>query len=79
MLKQRQLCRDIRLADVVPLPKNDFKRWNDDGREWRESVLQCNAVERLVPKGKTHLSMSCIIKMPILGLFSQDIYEIQIV
>lgn len=52
LLKQRQLCRDIRLADVVPLPKNDFKRWNDDGREWRESVLQCNAVERLVPEGK---------------------------
>ena len=46
LLKQRQLCRDIRLADVVPLPKNDFKRWNDDGREWRESVLKCSTLER---------------------------------
>ena len=34
LLKQRKLCREIRLADVVPVPKNDFKRWNDDGREW---------------------------------------------
>lgn len=48
LLKQRKLCREIRLADVVPLPKNDFKRWNDDGREWRESILQCCALERLV-------------------------------
>ena len=27
-----------------------FRHWNDDGREWRESVLQCSALERLLPK-----------------------------
>ena len=50
LLEQRKLCREIRLTDVVPLPKNTFRRWNDDGREWRESVLQCSALERLLPK-----------------------------
>ena len=49
-LKRRQVCRDIRLTDVVPLPKNDFRRWSDDGREWRESVLRCSTLERLVSK-----------------------------
>ena len=48
LLKRYQLHRDIRLTDVVPLPKNDFKKWNDEGREWRESVLQCSALERLI-------------------------------
>ena len=48
LLDRYRLYRDIRLADVVPLPKNDFKRWNDEGREWRESVLQCSELERLV-------------------------------
>ena len=48
LLKRHRLYRDIRLADVVPLPKNDFKRWNDEGREWREAVLQCSELERLV-------------------------------
>lgn len=47
-LRQSKLCCDIRLTDVVPIPKNDFTRWNDDGREWRESVLKCSALERLV-------------------------------
>ena len=41
LLGKRKLCRDIQVTDVVPLPKNNFKRWNDDGREWRESILQC--------------------------------------
>ena len=50
LLEQRKLCREIRLTDVVPLPKNSFKHWNDDGREWRESVLQCSALERLFTK-----------------------------
>lgn len=50
LLEQRKLCREIRLTDVVPLPKNSFRHWNDDGREWRESVLQCSALERLLPK-----------------------------
>mgnify|MGYP002620193343 FL=1 len=48
LLRKRKLCRDIRLTDVMPLPKNNFKRWNDDGREWRESILQCSSLERLV-------------------------------
>ena len=50
LLKRRQLCRDIRLIDVVPIPQNDFERWNDDGREWREATLECSALERFVPK-----------------------------
>ena len=51
----RKLCRDIQVTDVVPLPKNNFKRWNDDGREWRESILQCSSLERLISpqSGKT--------------------------
>lgn len=32
LLGKRKLCRDIQVTDVVPLPKNNFKRWNDDGR-----------------------------------------------
>mgnify|MGYP001026241299 CR=1 FL=1 len=50
LLERRKLCREIRLTDVVPLPKNTFRHWSDDGREWRESVLQCSALERLLPK-----------------------------
>ena len=49
LLERQKLCREIRLIDVVPLPKNSFRHWNDDGREWRESVLQCSALERLLP------------------------------
>ena len=48
-LARQGLCRDIRLTDVVPLPKNDFTRWDDDGREWREALLQCSALERFLP------------------------------
>lgn len=48
-LARQGLCRDIRLTDVVPLPKNDFARWDDDGREWREALLQCSALERFLP------------------------------
>ena len=48
-LKSRNLCREIRLADVVPIPKNDFVKRNDDGREWREAVLRCSTLERFVP------------------------------
>ena len=48
-LKSRNLCREIRLADVVPIPKNDFVKRNDDGREWREAVLRCSTLERLIP------------------------------
>ena len=50
LLERQKLCREIRLTDVVPVPKNAFRKWNDDGREWRESVLQCSALERLLPK-----------------------------
>ena len=55
LLGKRKLCRDIQVTDVVPLPKNNFKRWNDDGREWRESILQCSSLERLISpqSGKT--------------------------
>ena len=48
LLERRKLRREIRMTDVVPLPKNGFRHWNDDGREWRESVLQCSALERLL-------------------------------
>lgn len=47
-LKSRNLCREIRLADVVPIPKNDFVKRNDDGREWREAVLRCSTLERFI-------------------------------
>ena len=40
------MCRKIYVTDVVPVPKNDFETWNDDGREWRESVLMCSTLER---------------------------------
>ena len=50
ILSRRKLYREIRVADVVPLPQNGFKRWSDDGREWRESILQCSALERLLTK-----------------------------
>ena len=49
LLERRKLCREIRMTDVVPPAQNGFKYWNDDGREWRESVLQCSALERLLP------------------------------
>lgn len=50
LLERQKLCREIRLTDVVLLPKNTFRKWNDDGREWRESILHCSALERLLPK-----------------------------
>lgn len=48
LLEQRQLCREILLTDVTPLPKNDFTHWSDDGREWREGILHATALERLI-------------------------------
>lgn len=45
-LNKNKLCRKIYVTDVVPIPKNDFETWNDDGREWRESVLKCSTLER---------------------------------
>ena len=45
-LNMNNLCRNIYVTDVVPVPKNDFEKWNDDGREWRESVLKCSTLER---------------------------------
>ena len=45
-LNRNKLCRRIYITDVVPVPKNDFETWNDDGREWRESVLKCSTLER---------------------------------
>lgn len=45
-LNKNNLCCNIYVADVVPVPKNDFETWSDDGREWRESVLMCSTLER---------------------------------
>ena len=45
-LNRNKLCRKIYVTDVVPVPKNNFEAWNDDGREWRESVLICSTLER---------------------------------
>ena len=45
-LNKNKLCRKIYVTDVVPIPKNDFETWSDDGREWRESVLKCSTLER---------------------------------
>ena len=45
-LNRNKLCRKIYVTDVVPVPKNDFETWSDDGREWRESVLMCSTLER---------------------------------
>ena len=45
-LNRNKLCRKIYVTDVVPIPKNDFETWSDDGREWRESVLMCSTLER---------------------------------
>ena len=38
-LHRNKLCRKIYVTDVVPIPKNNFETWSDDGREWRESPL----------------------------------------
>lgn len=45
-LHRNKLCRKIYVTDVVPIPKNNFETWSDDGREWRESVLMCSTLER---------------------------------
>ena len=36
------------MTDVETQPDNDFERWNNDGREWRESIIKCSALERLI-------------------------------
>ena len=46
VLNKNKLRRKIYVTDVVPIPKNNFETWNDDGREWRESVLKCSTLER---------------------------------
>ena len=43
---QKLLTARMDVTDVVPIPKNNFETWNDDGREWRESVLKCSTLER---------------------------------
>ena len=45
-LNRNKLCRKIYVTDVVPVPKNGFETWSDDGREWREAVLMCSTLER---------------------------------
>ena len=46
VLNKNKLRRKIYVTDVVPIPKNNLETWNDDGREWRESVLKCSTLER---------------------------------
>ena len=40
-LTKHGLCRDIRVADLGPGQKIEFRTWEDDGREWREAELEC--------------------------------------
>ena len=51
LLQRRKLCRDIRMTDIVPLPKNSFRHWN-----WSA----CSAPKRAGPSipftGKTPAS-----------------------
>ena len=47
-LARHQLYRDIRVTDLEPGQKIEFRTWADDGREWREAKLECCALERLI-------------------------------
>lgn len=47
-LAKHSLYRDIRVADLSPGQKIEFRTWEDDGREWREAELECCALERLI-------------------------------
>lgn len=47
-LARHSLYRDIRVADLSPGQKIEFRTWEDDGREWREAELECCALERLI-------------------------------
>ena len=55
-LNQQKLCREILMTDLETQPDNNFEHWNNDGREWRESVIKCSALERLISTedGKIH-------------------------
>ena len=52
LLKQRKLCREIRLADVVPVPKNDFKRWETYHKKAYARILQSRHVRNADRVGK---------------------------
>lgn len=47
-LARNRLYRDIRVTDLGPGQKIEFRTWEDDGREWREAELECCALERLI-------------------------------
>ena len=70
-LNRNKLCRKIYVTDVVPVPKNDFETWNDDGREWRESVLKCSVSSQ--PK-TTRFSMRYTVRIRISEYSSQDTF-----
>lgn len=78
-LNQQKLCREILMTDVETQPDNDFERWNNDGREWRESIIKCSALERLISTEDGKTVMRIIENMPIFGSFSLGISETQIV
>ena len=54
VLNKNKLCRKIYVTDVVPIPKNNFETWNDDGREWRES-MQGNRVQHEIYRKNSYL------------------------
>ena len=59
LLRQRKLCRDIRLTDVIPQPKNEFTRWEDDGREWRDPAEGGDPVYEIYrPNAYAHILQS---------------------
>ena len=78
LLERRQLCREILLTDMTPLPKNDFTYWSDDGREWREGILHATALERLIAwhNGKP-VYQRYLAKMPICAFCSPGIFAPQ--
>ncbi len=71
-LNRNKLCRRIYITDVVPVPKNDFETWNDDGREWRESVLKCSTLERFESTEDNTVRHEIYRKKFISEYFSQD-------
>ena len=73
-LNRNKLCRRIYITDVVPVPKNDFETWNDDGREWRESVLKCSTLSVLSQQKTTRFSMRYTARIRISEYFNQGTF-----
>ena len=57
VLNKNKLRRKIYVTDVVPIPKNNFETWNDDGREWRERFesMQGNRVQHEIYRKNSYL------------------------